>query len=182
MPETPLPEVIARFAAVLLSLAFAWAAVAKLSAYARWKAVLARYGLPASVRYVAGPLVPVIEIATAVTIVFISARAGAAAACVLLAAFSLAILRARSINGDRLPCGCFGGSEDRHYRTMLWRNASLALLAALVLQARGEVNVTLPSMPQGGEWVAAGLVVVGGLLAVWMAWQVSSAFRNREHP
>ena len=158
-----------------------WAGVAKVTAYSRWKAVLARYGLPSGVRAVAGPFVPALEVATAITIAFFSARVGAAAACALLAAFSLAILRARAINGDRLPCGCFGGSESRHYTTMMWRNAFLVVLAALVLRAQPAVDVVGPSLPQGGEWIAAGLVAVGGALVLWMAWQVSSAFRHREH-
>jgi hypothetical protein len=130
---------------------------------------------------VATPLVPVVELATALTIAFVSARAGAAVALVLLAAFSLAVLHARSINGDRLPCGCFGGSEERHYRTMLWRNAALALLAALVFRARADVEVLTPSMPTGREWIAAALFLVGGLIVLWMTWQVSAAFRHREH-
>jgi hypothetical protein len=179
-----MPEATARIAAVLLAGAFTWAAVAKILAFARWRAVLARYGLPSPLRRTALVGVPGGEVAIAAVTLFVSARAGAAAAVGALALFSLAVLRARAINGDTLPCGCFGGTEERHYRTMLWRNAALGALAAIVLLAREDpVGAgTELTRPSGPDLLPAILVVVGGAVMVWMAWQVASAFRRREEP
>ena len=162
-----MPEITVRIALLLLAAAFTWAAVAKLVAFRRWSAVIARYGLPAPMDRIAGPLVPLAELAIAVTMLFVSARVGAAAAVGALALFSLAVLRARSINGDRLPCGCFGGTEERHYRTMIWRNAGLGALAAIVLLAHPErTDVGFPSAPEGSEMLPAALAVVGGIVVV----------------
>ena len=128
-----MPETLARFASLLLCATFGWAAVVKLLRYERWTAIVDRYALPSFLGTIAKPGVPLAEVAIAVTGVFVSQRVGAAAALAALALFSLAVLRARAINGDKLPCGCFGGSEERHYRTMILRNALLSTLAATVL-------------------------------------------------
>ena len=178
-----MPETTVRIAVLLLAAAFMWAAAAKFFAFPRWKAVIARYGLPAPIDRIAVPLVPVAELAIAIVMLFISARVGAAAAVGALALFSLAVLRARSINGDRLPCGCFGGTEERHYQTMIWRNTGLGVLAAVVLLARDEpAAIGTPASPEGAELLPAALAVFGGIVVLWTAWQVGAAFRRREDP
>ena len=175
-----MPEITARIAGLLLAGAFAWAAVAKVFVYRRWRQIVTRYGLPSGLDAVIAPVVPVGEAAIATTIVGFEPRVGAAAALAALSLFSFAIVRARSITGDRLPCGCFGGGEDRHYRTMLWRNAALGGLAAVVLFARPQHVLTRPSFPTGAELIPAALVVVGVALALWTALQALGVFRGRE--
>lgn len=107
----------------------------KLIRYERWTAIVDRYALPSVLGAIAKPTVPIAELAIAVVGLFVSPAIGASAALAALALFSLAVLRARRINGDKLPCGCFGGSEERHYRTMILRNGLLGALAAAILLA-----------------------------------------------
>lgn len=176
-----MPESFARIASLLLAGAFLWAGVAKALGYARWRAVVARYALPAPLGSVTAPVVPAVEISIALVILLVSPRAGAVLALAALSLFSLAVLRARSINGDKLPCGCFGGREERHYSAMLWRNFLLAVLAALVLRGP-EQAITLPgSLPERSELVPVALIAAGVIMIVWMAWQISGAWRRREH-
>src|SRR5688500_14237574 len=141
-----MPEETAVFAAVLLAAVFVWAAASKLFSYRRWNTTLDGYGLPLAAKSVAAPLVPVAELATAVLLI-VATRAGAAAALALLSLFCLAIFRARSITGDKVPCGCFGGSEHRDYRAMLWRNTALILLSAAILGSDEPVTFGVPDAP-----------------------------------
>ena len=175
---TLVPEVTARIASLLLCTTFAWAALAKLLGYGRWTVILERYGLPSALRRVAAPGIPAGEAAIAVTGAFLTPRIGAAAALATLAVFSLAVLRARRINGDKLPCGCFGGSEERHYRTMILRNAFLAALAAAVLLGPRSLHPLDLSVPTIDDALPAALVVTGLALAAWTALQVSNALKR----
>ena len=174
-----MPVETARFAAMFLAAIFVWAAASKLFSFTRWNVTLNGYGLPRGVRAVAAPGVPVLELVTAALLLF-ATRAGAAAALAILSMFCLAILRAREKSGDQLPCGCFGGSEQRDYRTMLWRNTFLAGLAAIVLFADGKVAPVMPSAPTGQEWLPVALVVVGAGVALWTALRVTEALRSKE--
>lgn len=173
-----MPDTLARIASLLLALALGWAAVAKLLDLAQWKTALASYALPEVVERPARVAVPVAEIAIAVTLLALSPRAGAAASLAVLALFSLAIVRARSEQGDRLPCGCFGGTRERHYKTMMARNAGLGILAAIVLG--GPRDAGLPAAPSSAELLPALLVVMGAALIVLVAWQTVS-MRRKSH-
>jgi hypothetical protein len=97
-----------------------------------------------------------------------------------VAAFSAAIVRARAITGDRVPCGCFGSTTTRDYRSMLVRNAALALAAAVVM-VRGEGGGPLQGFapPRAGELLPAALVVVGVVFVAFIAWQ--AALMTRGH-
>ena len=162
-------DITVRIASLALASLFAWSAAAKLLRYDAWRIALAGYALPRPMELGARALVPLTELALAAAIVLGAVRLGAAASLALLAAFSIAILRARSIQGDKLPCGCFGRTKKRDYRWSLARNAGLALVAALTL-ARGEDVSPLDgfAVPSGSEVVAFGLVLVGAGLVVWM--------------
>lgn len=177
-----MPETTARIASILLAVAFAWAGTAKLLTYRRWRGVLERYELPRPLRAVVAPVVPVAELAIAVVSLFVAPRVGAIASVGALAAFSLAIMRARALQGDRLPCGCFGGSSERNYQTMIVRNAALGTLATIVLIARLETGIGLPPAPTAADAVPVALVVVGCVVGVWTALHVASSLRRREHP
>jgi hypothetical protein len=97
----------------------------------------------------------------------------------MLSLFSIAILRARSLQGDHLPCGCFGGARKLDYRTMLSRNAFLGALSGIVLLGSGDVAPTTPSVPSSGEILPAALVLIGCALVAWIAWQATHSLGRR---
>lgn len=161
----------------LLAVAFVWAALAKASRPPAWRSALLGYRLPDQLVTPALVGVPVVEVVAAFLLAAGGAatKAGAALAVALLAAFSLAVLRARRLEGDRLPCGCFGGTGSRDYRLMLVRNAFLGAVAAAVLLvprlARYELEV-----PSSGEVVPALLVAGAAAAITWLALSVTRGF------
>lgn len=175
-------DTLARIASIVLAGAFLWAGASKLVTYPRWRGIVRRYDLPSPVGSVSAFVVPLLELGVAFVIVLVSPRGGAVVALAALCVFSLAVLRARSINGDRLPCGCFGGAEERHYATMMWRNFGLALLAAVVLRGPDGPLAAGASFPGRADIVPAVLALVGAAVAVWMLWHVAGSFRRREQP
>jgi methylamine utilization protein MauE len=156
---------------------FAWAAAAKAVDLGGWREALAAHRL--------GPLarpallgVPFLEVSVAGLVLAGASRAGAALALALLVAFSGAILRARALQGDRIPCGCFGRTRARDYRALLVRNLALGVLAAAVLFTGASFPLfEWVRLPRGGEIAAAALVVVGLALAGWMARRAQAALR-----
>ena len=169
-----MPDTVLRLASLALALLFAWSALAKMVRFAEWSALLRRYGLPRSLEATARLLVPLSELAVSVSLLLGALRLGAAAALLLLAAFSLGILRARSLQGDKLPCGCFGKTKTRDYRLTLVRNAALGLLSAIVLLS-GEDGSPLSGFaaPSGSEVWAVLAIAVGCGLIGWMLWSVT---------
>jgi hypothetical protein len=130
-------------AAELVALVFAWAAIAKALRFRRWRRQILGYQLPA-----AGTLavaVPLAEAGVPALVVGGFPTAAGALALGLLAGFSATILRARRLQGDRLPCGCFGGDDRRDYRLLLVRNLALGAVAAAAL-----------ADPDRGPWTDVG--------------------------
>ena len=168
-----MPEIVIRILALALAGTFLWSAVAKLLRFENWRAVLAGYRLPAPLELGARILVPATEVAVAAALLAGAVRLGAAASVLSLAAFSIAILRARALQGDKLPCGCFGKTKTRDYRFSLLRNGVLALVSGALL-VRGEDGSPLAGFgaPEGSEAVAAASVLVGAALIAWMVWGV----------
>lgn len=158
----------------LLAIAFFWAAVAKASRPSAWRSALLGYRLPDGIVTPALVFVPVVELVTGLLLAAggVGSKAGAALSVALLAAFSLAVLRARRLQGDRLPCGCFGGAGTRDYRLMLVRNAFLGAVAALVLLVPRVARFELEA-PRGSQLVPALLVAVGVALIGWLAVSLS---------
>jgi hypothetical protein len=160
-----------------LALLFGWAGLGKLVRSERWRQDLTRYRLPRSLRISTFLLLPWVELSVAIGLVAGARAAGAAVALGLMAAFSLAIVRARLLQqGNKLGCGCFGGSALLDYRVMLLRNAAMAALLGFVLvadapeqsgQAPGRLLSTL-----------LGLVLVAAVL--WMGWQVRVHLQRRQ--
>ena len=168
-----MPEIAVRVFALALSFTFAWSALGKVVRFDDWRKLLAGYRLPGPTEIATRFLVPASESAVVIAILAGNVRIGAAASLLLLAAFSIAILRARALQGDRLPCGCFGATKTRDYRFSLVRNAGLAVLAGALLVS-GEDGSPLEGFapPSGSETIAALLVLVGGALIAWMVWTV----------
>jgi len=163
---------LAFVAAVSLAGMFAWAAAAKAIWPAGWRGAVGGFGIGRRSEPFVSITVPVVELAVAVTILWGDARAGAALALALLAAFSAAVARARSLQGDRLPCGCFGRATVRDYRTMLTRNAVGGGLAAVVLLAGARNGIAEAARaPSGPELLPAALTCLGTVLAGWALWR-----------
>ncbi|MDQ3940196.1 MAG: hypothetical protein M3238_02470 [Actinomycetota bacterium] len=163
-----------------MSATFGWAAVLKVARFGSWRAALVRYRLPATVFSVALVAVPLFEASAVALLLFGSTPVGAALSLALLSTFSWAVVRARAISGDRVPCGCFGRLEERDYRTMLLRNAALGLAAAAVLIRGGDSNALSGfALPRADEAVPALLVVVGVALIAWLGWQAAATARGQ---
>lgn len=154
--------------ATALAIAFAWAALSKLASYDRWRGALRGYGLSGAFERVAGIGTPSLEIVAVVLVLTGPLELAGALILALLASFCLVILSARASMGDRLPCGCFGGTTERDYRLMLIRNAALAVPAG-VLVLSGETGLIdrLGSV-EGSDVLPFGLVLLAGGLIVWM--------------
>ena len=152
--------------AALVALMFASAGVAKVRRFARWRRSLAAYRSPAGSSVAVAVAVPIAELTVPILVATGRTAAGSTVALILLAAFSVAILRARLTAGDRLPCGCFGGHERRDYRLLLGRNLGLAGLAAAGMAGPAPVFPAL-RLPAPSELLPAVLVAAGLLCVVW---------------
>ena len=128
-------------AAAILAAAFAWAAAAKLLRWRVWREALPAYRL-GPLEALAAAAVPVAEIAVIALVASGAAAAASALALALLAAFSLALVRART--GGQAPCACFGRRRARSLRVLLARNAALAAVAIVAVGADGRPP-TLPA-------------------------------------
>jgi hypothetical protein len=162
----------------LLAVVFFWAAIAKASRPSAWRQALVGYRLPNGIVTPALVLVPVLEIVAGVLLSSggDASKAGAALSVALLGAFSLAVLRARSLQGDRLPCGCFGGSGSRDYRLMLVRNAVLGSVAALILLVPRVASYEIDRLP-ASDVLPAVMVAIGVVLIGWLVATVGKAGR-----
>ncbi|MDQ4064523.1 MAG: hypothetical protein M3161_00570 [Actinomycetota bacterium] len=175
-----MPVLTARVALAVLVAVFAWAAAAKLLRRASWARALEGYAFPRPLGLAALWITPLVEAAIVVLAVAGRARAAAGLGLILLGAFTLAILRARSFHGERLPCGCFGQTTERPVSLMLWRNGALGACAVAVLAA--DADVTLfegMRAPTASEALPVALVVIGIGLAAWSLRTAFTSLRGR---
>jgi hypothetical protein len=125
-------------AAAALAAVFAAAAVAKLRALPAFAAVVQNFRiLPEFLARPAAYVLPPVELAVAVGLLFAASRGWAAVvALVLLAAFT-AVIAINLARGRReIDCGCFGTSHKQTLSGwLIGRNVGLALLAAICLGA-----------------------------------------------
>ena len=157
---------------LLLAGTFAWAAAAKVIRRREWREAVGAHGLPRPLEILAETLVPPAEAAVVALILLGRVGAGAAWALLLLAAFSLALLRARRLGDGRVPCGCFGGRARRSLSWLLARNAALASTAVLSLTT--EARVHLPAIPSADELLPASLAALGGALTIRLLLRATS--------
>jgi hypothetical protein len=168
-----------RSLAVILAMIFAWAPGAKVLRFGTWRAVLAGYRLPPLMERVARVAVPATELTVAGLLIGGETRAGAALSVALLSSFCFALVRARALQGDRLPCGCFGARKERDYRALLLRNAALALLPATLLAGGRDVSLLGGvTAPRASDLLPSALAVFGVAVIAWTAREVSVAFRK----
>jgi hypothetical protein len=149
--------------AVILAVVFAWAAVAKTIRPGAWRRAVDAHALPPAVGGAAIVLVPLAEAAVTVLVLAGSVHVAAGLALVLLAGFSVELLRLRTRLGDRAPCGCFGSSRTRSIRLLLARNATLAVVAAAAWP--GPERLAGIRVPGGGEILPLALVAAGIVMA-----------------
>jgi hypothetical protein len=169
-------SVAVQVVSIALAATFAWAALAKVVGWRRWMDALARYRLGRGLRSFASVGVPASE-AVACALLFGGApKAGAAVVIALVAAFSLAVVRAPVSRDGDAPCGCFGGAEVGGLRRVLGRNAALAAAAAFLLLAGGDG--TSPAAA-GPALLPVVLVAVGVIVMAWLLWQTSASLRRR---
>src|SRR5919108_412641 len=164
----------ASLAAEILAAVFAWAAGAKVVGFARWRSTVASYRLPAA----AAGAVPLLEAGVPVLVVAGQPVPAAMLSLALLCAFSAAILRARRLIGDRLPCGCFGGRARRSYRLLLARNVGLGVVALAALADRAGPSTGL--LAGQAEFLPVALVVAGAALVLLMAVELGRLALSRD--
>lgn len=151
-------------AAAVLALILAWAGLAKLRRRRETVDGFARLGLPRPGALAVA--VPVSELLVAATLL-LRPRAGAVAAVVLLAAFTV-FLVSRVRAGAQVGCGCFGSSRSRPASVVeVVRNVGLVLLA---VAAAGTVTPQQPALPElVSVLTAVALATVGlALLEVYV--------------
>jgi methylamine dehydrogenase accessory protein MauD len=157
---------------LILAAVFAVAGVGKLADRDGSRHAASEFGVPLALVGTVAIVLPLAELATAaLLLVPATARWGAIAALVLLAAFMVAI--ARSIaRGEAPDCHCFGQlhSEPAGPATLA-RNAGLAALATFVIVAGwNDAGASPVGWLNGLPGTALALVIVGTLLgAVVMA-------------
>jgi uncharacterized membrane protein YphA (DoxX/SURF4 family) len=163
-----MPLTILRPAALMLAVVFAWAGVAKVLRWKTWRSGLHRYHMGRGESVVA-IAVPCLELAVVSGLIAGRSLAASALTLALLAGFCVALLRARSAEGDRLPCNCFGGNSALDYKTMLLRNGILGIPAALILIG-GKDFLLLDGLrgPTTGEAIPIALGAVGVVFVIWM--------------
>src|SRR4051812_36191388 len=120
-------------ARILLVVVFATAGVGKLLDVAGSRQAVRDFGVPESVAGASGALLPLVELAAAVLLVFpATAQWGAALALTLLVAFMAGIANALR-HGFAPDCHCFGQLHSAPAgRATLARNGLLAVIAAFV--------------------------------------------------
>jgi hypothetical protein len=174
------PDSLLQILAAALAVVFAWAAVAKIVRYRAWRSALWRYELPRPIERVAVIGTPIAEAAVAGLLMTGRTLVGAALALALLSSFSFVILRARAAQGDQLPCGCFGKSKSRDYRTLLIRNGLMSIGAALLLIGGESVTITKGVTFSRAAVLPAVLIFAGISLVAWMVALAAPALRQKE--
>jgi len=153
-----------------LALLFAIAGAAKLVDVGRTRVSLAGFGVPPRLVPAAAVVLPLVELAVAVTLIpgGTAAGAGAAGAAVLVV-FTGAIARVIA-RGERPECNCFGAVHSRPVGwTAVVRNVVLA--AAAVMVAVGGPGETV-DRALAGVGVLAVIVIIGLALQACVSYQL----------
>ena len=146
---------------LLLAGVFLTAGIGKLRDLPGSRRAVADFGVPERAARVVGLLLPLAEIAIAVSLVPApSARWGALAAAILLAAFIVGIARALS-RGEQPDCHCFGQihSEPAGPLTLARNAALLGCAAVIVVYGSGPAVDAWVNARSTSELVAAGAAI-----------------------
>lgn len=160
---------------LLLAGIFVFAGVAKLRDRAGTWSMLRAFGVGISASDAIAPVLPWIEIATAVALVpTITAWPGAIAAFALLAAFSAAIVVNLAL-GRRPVCRCFGsiGAEPIGPKPLV-RNALFAAIAAIVIVVSPDRTDAIALHEVQGMGAALAIAALCAVLAAqaFFIWQI----------
>jgi hypothetical protein len=167
---------------VALAVAFGWAAASKLAGFERWRRALSGYSLPGGFESVARFGTPVLEIAAVVLVLTGPLEVAGALVLALISGFCIVVLRARAAQGDRLPCGCFGGTSERDYRLMLIRNAALAVPAGVLTLAGGNGMIARLGSVAASDVLPLVLVLLAAALIMWMTMGLMELLTTRPKP
>jgi hypothetical protein len=170
-------DTLVRAAALLLLVTFAWAGLFKVLRFADWWNSLAAYQFPIRVRRAVAVGVPVAELTAVTLLAFGNLKVAGSVIIAMVAAFSLAVTRARALQGNKLPCGCFKAGDVQDVRLILLRNGLLAALAAFLTLAGPPAESLVTQVDDLAPML---LVIVGVALAGWTAIQVAGALKRRE--
>ena len=157
-------------AAATLAIVFAWAAVAKVVGWQRWRRALSAHALPRRVERVAAWGVPAAESLVAILTLLGRERAAAALALASVAVFSIALVRSAARDGVRVACGCFGRASI-DVRVALSRNLALAAVAFVSFALA--VRDPALSLPQTGDALPAMLLAGALATAAITAWRTA---------
>ena len=156
-------------AAAIVAVFFAWASIAKVTGWGRWRRGLAAHRLSERWERIAARAVPAVEVSIPILVIAGRPRTAAAVAIGSLAVFSAALVRVALQDGVRVSCGCFG-REHVDVRVALVRNLALAIVSAVAWWL-APADPGLP-VPDARDLVPALLVsgaVVAGALTAWRA-------------
>ena len=121
---------------VVLAVLFVIAAAGKLADLTGTRAMLTRFGVHVRLRHPASIALPTLELVVALMLIpTATAAAGAVVASVLLATFTIALVRVLA-KGEQVDCNCFGSAGSRPVTRMtVARNLVLLGLALFVALA-----------------------------------------------
>lgn len=149
-----------------LAAVFAWSSLTKILRPERWTADVRRYRLPQAMKRIVVLVVPWVELAIAAALLAGWTNFGGTLAFLVLAAFSLAIIRLHRILATKaVPCGCLGSTSSRDYRLLLARNALLALAALVLVTAVPADSEQRYPAASGGTVVLAAIVLIAAASA-----------------
>jgi uncharacterized membrane protein YphA (DoxX/SURF4 family)/peroxiredoxin len=151
-------------ARLVLAVVFVTAGVGKLLDLSGSRRAVSDFGVPERMARVAGTLLPIVELASGLALVFRpSARWGAVVAVLLLAAFIAGISRALA-RGEEPDCHCFGQIHSSPAGPLtLARNAVLAALAVVIVAyGSGPAVDAWVNARSAAELVAAVAVICAG--------------------
>ncbi len=152
---------------LLLATLFAWAGIAKLVTFTRFRFTLGQHGVPLRLRAPVAGVIAGAEIATAVWLASGSATSAAGiAAAAISAVFMTAMVRVRIQGRRSASCGCFGGTRSSGTVLLAVRAALIAALGVLVATGIGGSVDPQTGTIQSAVLAVLGVLVLGLSLAV----------------
>ena len=158
---------------VVLAAVLIVAGVAKARDRDRTYAAARGFGLPVRAAAVTAALLPAVELLVAAALLPpLTARSGALAALVLLAAFTVAVAVAVA-RGSQVACSCFGARDDRPVsaRTLLRNGVLLVAAGTVALAPATGPAAAVAGLRPGPTAIVLGFAVlaaVAGLQAWWI--------------
>jgi uncharacterized membrane protein YphA (DoxX/SURF4 family) len=168
-------------AQLFLAVVFAVAGTAKLFDLRGSRKAVADFGVPEQLTRVVGVLVPLAELAAALTLLFVpTARWGAVLALLLMLVFIAGVANAMR-KGLDIDCGCFGQvySATASSATLVRNGVLAALAAVVVVHGAGPAINDWFAARSAGELAAIAAVIVALFLAAagWWRWSRSRTRR-----